>query len=42
MAKQPCEDTEVPATQKQQLTLSMGPRMTEQMGHFRLIVGVCS
>ena len=30
---------EVPATRKQRLTLSMDPRMAEQMGHFRLTVG---
>ena len=30
---------EVPATRKQRLTLSMDPRMGEQMGHFRLTVG---
>ena len=30
---------EVSATRKQWLTLSMDPRMAEQMGHFMLTVG---
>ena len=36
MAKRPFEDTEVPATRKQRLTLSVYPQMAGQMGHFRL------
>ena len=36
MVKRPSEDTEVTAARKQWLTLSMDPRIAEQMGHFRL------
>ena len=36
MAKRPSEDTEVPATRKQPLTLSMDIPMAEEMGHFRV------
>ena len=39
MAKRPSEDTEVPATRKQRPTLSMDPRVAEQMGHFRVTAG---
>ena len=39
MAKRPSEDTEVPATRKQRPTLSMDPRVAEQMGHFRVTTG---
>ena len=39
MAKRPSEDTEVSATRKQRLTLSMDPRMAEQIGHFRVTAG---
>ena len=38
MVKSPFEETEVPATRKQRLTLSIEPRVAGQTGHFRLTV----